>query len=291
MAMVGVTYSGSDQQEPWTMEIRSILLGMSLSTMSPSFVAMGADLAQRFQADLNGFAAADVPVEPIVAEWTAALSERYDEERRRVEEALETGEMVFTKGITGSSGHSWRSLITRPTPVLINAARRNDLIVVGAASVADHRPASEIDAGELILSAGRPVLVVAQDASRVAANKVLVAWKDTREARRAISDALPFLRGASDILVATVQEGDYGTERESLADVVAWLNSHEIKARSDVLPLGGSAGTTLKNSAASMGADLIVSGGYGHMRLREWLFGGATLDLLGDPTISHLFSN
>jgi hypothetical protein len=124
MVMVGVTYSGSDQQEPPTMEIRSILLGMSLSTMSPPFVAMGADLAQRFQADLNGFAAADVPVEPIVAEWTAALSQRYDEERRRVEEALENGEMVFTKGITGSSGHSWRSLITRPTPVLIDAANR-----------------------------------------------------------------------------------------------------------------------------------------------------------------------
>lgn len=273
------------------MEIRSILLGMSLSTLSPSFVAVGADLAERFEADLNGFAAADVPVEPIAAEWTAALSQRYDEERRRIEEALEGGETVFTKGIASPIGHSWRSLIARPTPVLIEAARRNDLIVLGAESVGDRGQATRIDAGELILSAGRPVLVAARGASRVAADKILVAWKDTREAHRAISDALPFLRGATDILVATVDEGNYGAERESLADVVAWLNNHGIKARSDVLPLAGSVGATLKTAAASMGADLIVSGGYGHRRLREWLLGGATLDLLGDPTISHLLSN
>jgi len=273
------------------MEIRSILLGMSLSTISPSLVAIGADLAQRFKADLTGFAAADVSIEPIVAEWTAALSARYEEERRRIEQALEDGESIFAKGITGSLEHTWRSLITQPTPILIESARRHDLIVLGAASVADRRPGMGIDAGELILVAGRPVLIAAQGASRVAANKVVVAWKDTREARRAISDALPFLKGAADILVATVQEGDYGTERESLKDVVSWLNAHEIKARSDILPLAGTVGATLKTAAAAMGADLIVSGGYGHMRLREWLFGGATIDLLDDQTISHLFSN
>ena len=88
------------------MEIRSILLGMSLSTISPSLVAIGADLAQRFNADLTGFAAADVSIEPIVAEWTAALSARYEEERRRIEQALEDGESIFAKGITGSLEHT-----------------------------------------------------------------------------------------------------------------------------------------------------------------------------------------
>ena len=273
------------------MEVRNILLGMSLSTISPQLVALGADLAQRFGATLNGLAAADVSVEPIGAEWTAALSERYAEERKRIEEALEGGEAVFTRGVGGQIGRSWRSFITRPTPRLIEAATRNDLIIVGKASIVDTNEATRIDAGELILSTGRPILATARGASRVAAEKVLLAYKDCREARRAVSDALPFLNHATDILVVTVQQDDYGAERDSLTDVIAWLNSHNVKARSEVLPLVESVGATLKAAAVSIGADLIVSGGYGHTRLREWLFGGATLNFLGDPTISHLFSN
>lgn len=118
-----------------------------------------------------------------------------------------------------------------------------------------------------------------------------MAWKDTREARRAVADALPFLARASDVLVVAVDEGDYGAERPSLTDVVAWLTAHEVKVRGDILPMAGTTAATIKTAAASMGADLVVSGGYGHTRLREWLLGGVTEDLLQTQTINRLFSN
>ena len=120
---------------------------------------------------------------------------------------------------------------------------------------------------------------------------VLVAWKDTREARRAVADALPLLQLAKQVLVVSVNEDDYAAERESLSDLLTWLQWHGISARSDVLPLKGSVVETLEVAALSIGADMVVAGGYGHARLQEWLFGGATYDLLRLPKLHRLLSN
>ena len=273
------------------MEIRSILVNLDLFVSSSAIVKCAADLATRYKAELVGFAAAEPPTELMAAEGAVVTSARFQEERERIEQALGNAESTFRSLVPSGIKTTWRSLIANPTPKLIETARCSDLILVSAAAVANRNPSTRLDVGELILAAGRPVLVVADGAPRIAADKIVVAWKDTREARRAVADALPFLARASDVLVVAVDEGDYGAERPSLTDVVAWLTAHEVKVRGDILPMAGTTGATIKTAAASMGADLVVSGGYGHTRLREWLLGGVTEDLLQTQTINRLFSN
>jgi nucleotide-binding universal stress UspA family protein len=114
---------------------------------------------------------------------------------------------------------------------------------------------------------------------------VLVAWKDVREARRAVSDALPILARARDVTIAEIPER--GTHRADallhVADVAAWLLGHGIVA-STVVP-ESAAGVTeqLDRIAADVGASAVIAGAYGHSRFSEWILGGVTRRLI-DPS-------
>ena len=131
------------------------------------------------------------------------------------------------------------------------------------------------------MAAGRPILSVPPNLERIDAKQVLVAWKDTREARRAVWDSLPLLRRAESVVVATM--GDEA-DRGSAADVSAYLSAHGVKGALAVV-LEPNYGSTeeaepLMMFAQAEGAGLIVAGAYGHNRVREWLFGGVTRNLL-----------
>jgi nucleotide-binding universal stress UspA family protein len=145
----------------------------------------------------------------------------------------------------------------------------------------------------VVMTAGRPVLLVPQGASRLRGSAVVVAWKDTREARRAIADAMPFLKAAEDVIVQAVCEDDaveaavFQTD-----DVVTNLKRHGVRARSNVTtaPTTSVALELCKVADAAM-ADLIVAGAYGHSRLREWAFGGVTDSFLHRPSCFVLLSH
>ena len=122
------------------------------------------------------------------------------------------------------------------------------------------------------------------------AKTVLVAWKDTREARRAIADALPFLAKANEVVVATIDAERGESIRDSLADVAVFLEYHGIKARTELIA-GEADGDRLIGFARSIHADLIVSGAYGHSRLREMILGGATRDVLSAAGIPVLMAH
>ena len=134
------------------------------------------------------------------------------------------------------------------------------------------------DPGTVILSAGRPVLVVPDGVAGCSGQQVLVAWKDTREARRAVQSALPYLNVAKHVSLVTIIEGVLeSAARNQLDDVEKYLLRHEIKVSEKfVLNPKGSASDQLMNLAKSEGADLMLAGAYGHTRLGEWLFGGVT---------------
>jgi nucleotide-binding universal stress UspA family protein len=123
----------------------------------------------------------------------------------------------------------------------------------------------------------------------IRAKTVLVAWKDTREARRAVADALPFLAKANEVVVATIDTSRDESIRDSLDDVAAFLGHHGIKARTELIA-GEADGDRLLTFARSIHADLIVSGAYGHSRLREWAFGGVTRTLIEESGISRFMS-
>ena len=110
----------------------------------------------------------------------------------------------------------------------------------------------------------------------------MVAWKDTREARRAVWDASPFLRMAEAVhVIAVVDAEELNAATVGVSDVVRHLERHGIKARAEVrTQREASPADELILVAEQRGADLIVAGAYGHARVREWVLGGVTRDLL-----------
>ena len=186
----------------------------------------------------------------------------------------------------------WRSFVEYPTETLISEARCADLIVVerNKASWDIHRA---VDNGTAILGAGRPFLVIPPAAKPLAVDQVIIGWKDTREARRAVQDALPFLHEAKRVTIVELCENDQiETARRRVADVAHYLVRHRIKAEARVeTQLRASGADQLVGLASDEGADLLVTGAYGHSRLNEWVFGGMTRDLLTASPICCLMSH
>jgi nucleotide-binding universal stress UspA family protein len=119
---------------------------------------------------------------------------------------------------------------------------------------------------------------------------VVIAWKETAEAQRAIADALPFMKEANSVTIVQIHEGGAGAP--SLVDPEAFLVRHGIAAKTALLPRSeATVGDQIVAFAKKTGADLIVAGAYGHTRLREWVFGGVTRGLLLNSPIPCLFSH
>ena len=189
----------------------------------------------------------------------------------------------------------WRSIL-HPGPVeapVIRETRSADLVIASAnyrGSLTRGTPYLNI--GDLVMQSGRPVLIVPPATVELKARNVLVGWNDTRESRRAVSDALPWLQTADRVLVVQVaRKKDIEQAGKGVADVVCWLNRHRVPAEGRTLPEQGRSALQLEAVAGTEGIDLIVAGAYGHSRFREWALGGVTRNLLlyGDlcALVSH----
>ncbi|MEY9626366.1 universal stress protein [Sinorhizobium fredii] len=260
----------------------TVMVHLSIDGGAAQQLKFARDLATRFESSLIGFAAGDVhPVKPpppgVIMDDEFMRLEAKEIERRF--EALRSD--LEANGETGSTD-SLRTTIGDPVQGLATAARAADLVIAG--------PGLD-NLGELIHAAGRPVLIPRGDLEPLRANNVVVAWADAREARRAVADAMPFLVHAREVLVATIEERDRDRAVESATDVVRYLINHGARARSEVFSHGGAAdGETLAEIAKQVGADLVVSGAYGHSKLREWLMGGVTRSLLRQGSLNRLMS-
>ena len=189
----------------------------------------------------------------------------------------------------------WRSIL-HPGPVdapVIRETRSADLVIASAnyrGSLTRGTPYLNI--GDLVMQSGRPVLIIPPATVELKARSVLVGWNDTREARRAVSDALPWLQTADRVLVIQVaRKKDIQQAEKGVADVVRWLKRHQVPAEGRTVPEQGRNALQLEAVAGTEGIDLIVAGAYGHSRFREWALGGVTRNLLlyGDvcALVSH----
>ena len=223
----------------------------------------------------------------------ATVAVLYEQEREDIATQLSRVEGQFRALVPAEVKVEWRGYVEQPNACVARAARCADLIITGSNFGGPNRNIQRsIDTGELLVRAGRPVLIAGVGLSQIQAENIVVGWKDSREARRAVVDALPLLQAAGQVMVATIHEGDFATEKASLEDVLAWLRRHGIEAKGDMQPsVADGPAETLQSIAKGLGADLVVTGGYGHSRLREWLFGGMTRDLLIDRTVHRFMSN
>jgi nucleotide-binding universal stress UspA family protein len=164
---------------------------------------------------------------------------------------------------------------------LAREARCADLIITSAAPANRFDSSRHVNIGDLIMRAGRPVLVVPHAGMSLPFQWVVVAWKDTREARRAIRDAMPLLKAAKNVTIVEIASDlDEPKALRRVKDVATWLESHGVKAVPLVSPSKGDDASCLDAIFESQAADLVVAGAFGHSRLREWAFGGVTDSLL-----------
>lgn len=262
------------------MTFSTIMVHLDIDRPDDACLRIAGDLAEQFDAKLIGVAAADL--ESSYYEQGVFAQELFEQLRSDITKRLAEAEERFR---SVASQHArkieWRSAMARPADYVSREARAADLVVTGAIrdGLLSDRP-GRLNPGDLVMQAGRPILVVPPEAKYLKLNCAMVAWKEAREARRALSDALPLLRKAKEVVVAEVieDEADRAAARSRLDDVASWLDRHGVAASGRVFHFSG--GEDPLEKLWEYGADLLVAGAYGHARLREWIFGGFTQNLL-----------
>lgn len=269
------------------MSYANIIVAVDLGEHARARIRLAGHLADEFHADLVGVAAempayAGAPAGPTPGSSFCAASVR-----EGVLHDLSIARATFEEAAGGRSRVAWRSDLDFPLAFLTAQAAVADLVVCGRGD--DGNPLLTVDPGDVVMELGRPVLVVPPKVEHLSAKRAVVAWKNTRESRRAVRDALPLLKRASHVHVATVNESDRTNDARQIA---SYLHAHGVEAttaRTDAP--GMSVAEALFEVVSECGADLIVAGAYGHGRLREWAFGGVTRDLLCRAPVCCLISH
>src|SRR5947209_1989685 len=262
---------------------KTIIVSLALDRSNDACLAVAGDLAERFGARVIGVSASDIRPALYFAEGNTAQAV-LEEEAAAIRTRLSELEMEFRALVSPrAKSIEWRSALTLPTPFIMQQARAADVVVAGQRAEALVDPCVAVDPSDLVMRAGRPLIVVPPTVQWLDPRSVLVAWKDAREARRAVFDALPILATAEEVTIAEVAE--QGTERaEALShveDVAAWLRGHGIVANA-VVPEAETADSVaeqIERIAANLGAGTVIAGAYGHSRFREWILGGVTRHL------------
>ena len=273
------------------MEIRSILVHVDMDPAKSTALRYAIDLAKSFDAELIGVAADQPNLALAGMDSGAVAADFYALERGEIEAQLQRAGATFKDLVPATIKSEWRAYVAEPVETIVETARLADLIITNSTAAAAFKVPQKVNLGHIVLASGRPVIDVGSFATAAKFDTVLIGWKDTREARRAVVDALPILQRAGEVAAVTVSEGDFAEERTSLNDLVAWLARHGIKAKSEVISNPEGFVDVLESTALARHADLVVTGGYGHSRFREWLFGGMTRRLLEANSLNRFFSN
>jgi nucleotide-binding universal stress UspA family protein len=274
---------------------RTLLVHVNADAGSAARLKMAISLAQRFDATLIGLTAGipQLPIEVSSASLSAiAIGDLGEFDRKHLEAEFGKAGQSF-EALTKDSGleTSWRATFEAPSAAIVEAGVAADLLVVGPG---DHSLLSDLRsaaAGDIVMQTGRPVLVVPDSSESVPVSaNVLVAWKNTSEAQRALADAVPFMKQAGSVILAHVKEMPEASP--DLTDAIGFLLRHGVAAKAhSIAPSGDGVGTQLLDLASRSQTDLIVAGAYGHSKLREWAFGGVTRDLLTRSKIPCLLSH
>jgi nucleotide-binding universal stress UspA family protein len=265
------------------MTYATLMVQLALGQSNTALLQIAGDLAERFHASVIGIAACQ-PLQVLYGDGYFA-ADLFDQERDEDEKEIRAAEVEFREALHARANNvEWRSMITFAalSNYLSHEARCADLFITNeqqSGSLFD--PSRSVNMSDLVMELGRPVLVVPTAVNKFKPDCAMIGWKDTRETRRAIVDALPLLKEANRVIVVEIAAEDaLEVARGHLKDVVGWLKQHCIGADSLAMPSIGDDAARLNVIAEEQRADLIVAGAYGHSRLREWVLGGVTRDVL-----------
>jgi len=222
--------------------------------------------------------------EAVAAEYQTHEDESLSHAARQFAEAIEQN------GVSGS----WQAISCYATAAdIVVHARYADLSIVGQRQ---ERRARLWGPEDILLSLGGPTLIMPENPaiSDPVGDRILVAWNATREARRAVGDALPILARAAQVTVLIVDPPalSAGPRPEPGANIARYLAAHGISPQLKCLASDGiDAGTVILREANAVGADMIVMGAYGHSRIVELVLGGATRTVLQEAQLPVFMSH
>jgi len=282
------------------MTYRSLLVLLDRTPACAGRTRYALQLAKSLDCHVVGLAATDLVDLPVAPKAAASLNEYAALVRDALRDQAERAADAFRDACHVANLRSYEAIVDEAdkTTSLTRHARCSDLTVLTQADPSAPNHAVSKDLVEsVILHSARPTLVLpyAGRFERVG-GRVLVAWDDSREAARAVSDSLALLQQAALVEIAAWIEPD-GTDdkamRSQLGALRRWLEWHGVSAEVRVETLGAGVGIAdaMLSHAADMNADLIVMGAYGHARWTERVLGGATKGLLDSMTVPVLMSH
>ena len=274
--------------------IKDLIVNLGLGAHDPAG-KFAVSVAEAFEAHALGVAFAYEPIIPgsvmggIPPEFIESQRAESEKNARaaiaRFEQAAKLAGISFETRMLDAS-------IAGASDELARMGRRFDLAVVGQAERDKPMPEEVVDEG-VLFEAGRPVIFVPFiQREGLKLNRVMVCWDGSRAATRAIGDAMPFLEKAKRIEVVIVGSKPPKSDEVPGADLGQHLARHGIKV--DVKRITSpeiDVASTVLSYAADSSADLIVMGGYGHSRLREFVLGGVTRAILESMTVPVLMSH
>lgn len=173
--------------------------------------------------------------------------------------------------------------------VVAEESRLSDLVMFSGSEIEDGIAGGDALEGAL-MSADRPVLIAPKSAAASIGDNILIGWDGSLQASAAVTAAIPFIEKAAKVTILCIDEGDDDGVPNSVLENYLALHGATVNFRF-VKADGRAVGEVLLEEAASAGADLLVMGGYGHSRLREFLFGGATQHVRAHTSVPVLMAH
>jgi nucleotide-binding universal stress UspA family protein len=282
------------------MGLASIMVHVGADAGTQGRVDIARSLATRFNADLIGIAG-QAPRDMVSGDIVSEIDRRNGGDIVEGDEIEQPDTMAIMKWLDALANAfrgecdlnvTFRGAPEQPTALIVREARAADLVILGRGAASDIADRA-VHPASVLLRCGRPVLIVPDAIGTLSAERIVVGWKETREARRAVRDALALLKGAKEVTIVAVKEPTRSAaDPRALDDVAAYLARHRVLIGGTITHgVASNVGAALLAIAAEKGADLIVAGGYGHARLSEWVYGGVTRELLGCSPICCLLSH
>jgi len=273
--------------------IKDVMVRLDGSRTDDMRLAAVDQIAEQFDSHLIALFINVLPMPPVEGEGMAPAysMELIDKARvvgHKVEAKLQERLARLQKPVELRRFDAFGSTIS---DIAAREARTADVFVTMRPNGSSQDPEHLVES--VLFGTGRHLILIPHHKTTVPAfNHAMIAWNGSREAARAVAEALPYLRKATIVSIVIVDDGDLVEDQAMLGEnLVEHLLHHGIGATIHRVPKVGKIGSTLVAEAKRLKPDLIVMGGYGHSRLREWLLGGATYEMLHNAPVPLLIAH
>jgi len=278
------------------MSYRTIVVHADRAANAEARIALAAAIAAREEAHLVGAAMTGMPRSMLAGRSYEGsgvfLADYLRRAEERVQQALEQFKAMADR--LGVQSFEARSSNDDEYAGLCMQARYADLVVLGQAAADDDKESSLLPdlPDYVLLNCGRPVLLVPRTGRFPTIGKrVMVAWNGSVEAAKAVTAALPLLRGAEQVTLAVLGSSADTLGESPGADIALYLARHGVNVEVLRRPEPADPGKAILSLAADFNVDLLVMGAYGHSRFREMMLGGATRTILAAAALPVLMAH